>query len=94
MEAAAGRWRQGARHVTLHGAALEADTLADAAALLGSPPRDVAAADAALEALALEAGPARDAEILRALHRRCLREEALLQPVLRELEGVAVQRIA
>lgn len=76
-----------------HGAALEADTLADAAALLGSRPRSVAEADAALEALVLAADPARVAEILRALHRRCLREEALLQPVLRELEGVSIQRI-
>jgi hypothetical protein len=54
---------------------------------------DVAAVDAALEAFVREAPPQRDAEIVRALHRRCLREEALLQPVLRELEGVAVQRI-
>jgi hypothetical protein len=76
-----------------HGAALEADTLAEFAKLLGTTPASVGAADAALEALVREAPPARDAEILRALHRRCLREEALLQPVLRELEGVAVQRI-
>jgi len=77
-----------------HGAALAADFLADAAKLLGSTPRSVAEADAALEALVLSAPPEREVEILRALHRRCLREEALLQPVLRELEGVAVQRIA
>jgi hypothetical protein len=77
-----------------HGAALEADTLADAAALLGARPRGVAEADAALEALISAAGPQREAEILRALHRRCLREEALLQPVLRELEGVAIQALA
>lgn len=76
-----------------HGAALDADTLADAAKLLGATPASVADADAALEQLVLSAPPERDAEILRALHRRCLREESLLQPVLRELEGVAVQRI-
>ena len=76
-----------------HGAALAADTLADAAKLLRATPQSVAAADAALEQLVLGAPHERDAEILRALHRRCLREEALLQPVLRELEGVAVQRI-
>jgi aminoglycoside phosphotransferase (APT) family kinase protein len=76
-----------------HGAALEADTLADAAKLLRANPRGVAEADAALEALVLAAEPGQDAEILRALHRRCLREEALLQPVLRELEGVSIQRI-
>ena len=77
-----------------YGDALAADTLAEFSALLGARPRDVAAANAALEALVREATPARDAEILRALHRHCLREEALLQPVLRELEGVAIQRIA
>jgi aminoglycoside phosphotransferase len=76
-----------------HGAALDADTLADAAALLDATPKSVAESDAALEALALSAEPAREPELLRALHRRCLREEALLQPVLRELEGVAIQPI-
>lgn len=76
-----------------YGDALASDTLGEFSALLGAKPRDVAAANAALEALVREAPPARDAEILRALHRRCLREEALLQPVLRELEGVAIQRI-
>jgi aminoglycoside phosphotransferase (APT) family kinase protein len=76
-----------------HGAALDADSCADAARLLGAPVREIAAADAALEALVREAPPQRDAEIVRVLHRRCLREEALLQPVLRELEGVAVQEI-
>ncbi|HXK23419.1 MAG TPA: phosphotransferase [Myxococcota bacterium] len=76
-----------------YGDALAADTLADFSALLRAKPRDVAAADAALEVLVREAPLARDAEILRALHRRCLREEALLQPVLRELEGVAIQRV-
>ena len=77
-----------------HGEALEADTLADFARVLGARPRTIAEADAALEALALRNDdPAREAEMLRALHRRCLREEALLQPVLRELEGVAIQRI-
>jgi hypothetical protein len=76
-----------------HGAALDADTLADVAKLLGEAPAGVAEADAALEAFVKAAPPARDADVLRLLHRRCLREEALLQPVLRELEGVAVQRI-
>jgi aminoglycoside phosphotransferase (APT) family kinase protein len=78
-----------------YGAALEADTLAEFARILGAQPRTLADADAALESLALANGdPAREAEMLRALYRRCLREEALLQPVLRELEGVAIQRIA
>jgi hypothetical protein len=78
-----------------YGAALEADTLADFARLLDAHPRTLAEADAALEARALQnSDPARVAPMLRALQRRCLREEALLQPVLRELEGVAIQRIA
>ncbi|HEX5067764.1 MAG TPA: phosphotransferase family protein [Myxococcota bacterium] len=85
-------WRE---RQTRYGAALEADTLAEFARILGSQPRTLADADAALESLALANGdPAREAEMLRALYRRCLREEALLQPVLRELEGVAIQRIA
>jgi hypothetical protein len=84
-------WRERAGR---YGAALAADTLAELSALLRARPADLAAADAALEALLQAGEPAREAEILRALHRRCLREEALLQPVLRELEGVAIQRIS
>jgi hypothetical protein len=71
-----------------YGAALEADDLDDAAAILGHRPSTWQQADAELEALVLEAGPERDAELVRYFHRRLLRQEALLQPTLRELEGV------
>ncbi len=76
--------------VDAYGAALEADDLDDAAAVLGRRPRSWAEADAALEALVKEAGPERDGELTRLFHRRLLREEALLQPTLRELEGASM----
>jgi len=72
---------------------LEAEDLADAAALLGRRPPDAAAAAAALEELVASAGPERDAELLGCLHRRILRQESILAPVMRELEGARIQRI-
>lgn len=82
-------WRvaQYLERVDAYGAALESDDLDDLAPILGRRPASWAEADAALEALVLEAGPERDAELTRYFHRRLLREEALLQPSLRELEG-------
>jgi aminoglycoside phosphotransferase (APT) family kinase protein len=72
---------------------LEAEDVAEAAALLGRRPPDAAAAAAALEALVASAGPERDAELLACLHRRILRHESILAPVMRELEGAHIQRI-
>lgn len=76
-----------------HGAALEADDLAEAGALLGTTPRSWREADAALERLVTSAGPERDGELARYFVRRCLRQEALLGPALRELERTVLQPI-
>ncbi|MEM9174182.1 MAG: phosphotransferase [Myxococcota bacterium] len=73
-----------------YGAALEADDLDDAAALLGTRPSTWQEADAALEALVLASGPERDADFMRFFHRRLAREESLLDPVLREQRGAAL----
>lgn len=77
----------------LLGPALEAQDLDEVAAILGRRPASWAAADAALEALVLEAGPERDAELVHYFHRRMLRQEAILKPVMRELEHSALQPI-
>ena len=57
------------RRADLYGAALEAEDMDEAAALLGSRPKNWKEADAALEALVLEQKPdgVRDAELLRLL---------------------------
>jgi hypothetical protein len=55
-----------------------------------TPPQD---REAELERFAIEQGASREAELLALFYRRCLRQEALLQPVLRELEGARVQLI-
>ena len=73
------------------GAELEAQSRDDAAKLLGHRPATWAESDAALEALVLEAPPERTGEILRLLHRHALRQEFLLAPALREIEGAKVQ---
>jgi len=69
------------------GAALEADDLDDVAALLGARPATWQEGEERLERLVLEAGPERDPELIRYFHRRLLREEFLLQPVLREQQN-------
>ena len=71
----------------------EAQEQADVSDLLGRRVTSWSEADAALEAFVLAAPRARTAEILRHLHRRTLRQEALLGPALRELDGVSIQRI-
>ena len=76
--------------VDAYGAALESDNLEDAAKLLGHRPASWTEADAELEAFVLEAGPEWDGELTRLFHRRLLREEALLQPTLRELDGAVM----
>lgn len=81
------------RRADRFGAALLADDLDEAAVLLGRRPRDATDADAALEALVARAGPEHDAEIVRHLHRRTLRQEHLLAPVLRELADARIQML-
>lgn len=84
------------RRVDCYGAALEAEDLDEAAALLGSRPQNWKEADGALEVLAMDgkSDPIRDAELLRFFHRRCLRQEWLLKPVLREIEDVSFQEFS
>jgi hypothetical protein len=79
------------RRADEYGAALDADDLDDVAELLGRRPADVREADAALEDLVLGASPDLDGPLARYFVRRCLREEALLSPAMRELEGARVQ---
>jgi len=74
-----------------HGPALEADNIADVDALLGAAHANADEADAALEGFILAADPGADADLLRLLHRRCLREATLLEPVLAEFSGVQIQ---
>ena len=76
------------------GPALEAQDLAEVSALLGRSVASWSEADAALEAFVLAAPRARTADVLRALYRRTVRQEALLKPALRELDGVSIQRIS
>ncbi len=75
------------------GPALEAHDLDEAGALLGTRPTSWTEADSALEQAVLDSSPERDAEWVRLFHRRLQRLEILLAPVMRELEGVSVQRI-
>ena len=49
--------------------------------------------DAELEALVLKVGRERDEELIPFFHRRLQRHEAILAPVMRELEGVEIQNI-
>jgi aminoglycoside phosphotransferase (APT) family kinase protein len=71
------------------GAAFDAATLDDAARLLGSRPETVHAADRAVQALVRQVGPDRHDELVRFFHRRAVRDEALLRPLLGELAETA-----
>jgi hypothetical protein len=73
--------------------ALEAAYLDDLAPLLGGRPSSRQAADAALVALIREAPPERDGELVPLLHRQAVRDESILEPVMRELRGATMQRI-
>ncbi len=75
------------------GAELEAEDVDEVSILLGRGVTDWSEADAALEDFVLEAKPAQTPDILQLLYRRTLRQEALLRPALRELDGVAIQKI-
>jgi len=74
---------------------LESDDLAEVAELLGHRPATWQAADAALEDFVLHqnAEGERDEELLRYCYRRLCREESLLEPTLRELEGARMDPI-
>lgn len=87
------RGAQYLERVDRFGAELEQRSLEEAAKLLGHQPPTWEAADAAIEAWVLDAPPERNPEILRLLHRHALRQEFLLAPAMREIEGVAAQRL-
>ena len=76
-----------------YAAAIESDDLDEVAGILGHRPASWLDADAQLEELIIGAPRELDAELLRYLHARALREEALLQPVLRELANASIQMI-
>ncbi len=75
------------------GEAVEAANLDDIGDLLGKRPSDWREADEALERFVVHAGPDDDERLLRYFHRRVCRQEDLLAPAMRELEGASVQRI-
>ncbi|MFN8624860.1 MAG: phosphotransferase family protein [Candidatus Binatia bacterium] len=90
---AAGRIAEYIRRADLLGPAFEEQDLDEMGVILGRRPANWIDGDAALEALVLTAAPERSAEFVRYFHRRMLRQEALLKPVMRELEHANFQRI-
>ena len=75
------------------GPGLEAQDIDEVSALLGRRVTSWSEADTALEDFVLGAAPARTPDVLQLLYRRTLRQEALLKPALRELDGVSIQQI-
>lgn len=75
------------------GRAFDAEDLDEVAAILGRRPASWHECDAALETLVLDNAPDPEIDIplLRMLHRRCLRQEWLMQPVLGARAGVSFQ---
>jgi aminoglycoside phosphotransferase (APT) family kinase protein len=73
-----------------YGAAMDSDNLDEMGKLLGHRPRDWQTGEAELERFVLEAPPDLDADLVRFFHRRLLRQEALLEPALRELETASM----
>jgi aminoglycoside phosphotransferase (APT) family kinase protein len=88
---AAARVAEYLRRTDRYGPAMEIEDLAEIEALVGHASASWGEADAALEECVLAAEPERDAQIIRYLYRRTLRQEALLQPVMRELTDVSIQ---
>jgi hypothetical protein len=60
---------------------------------LGHRPGSWQQADEELEALVLEADSDLDGPLVAYFHKRMLRQEALIDPVMRELRGASIQRI-
>ncbi|MGH0029212.1 MAG: phosphotransferase family protein [Myxococcota bacterium] len=90
---AAFRVGQYLRERALRGDAVAAADLDEAAALLGARPGDRADADARLEARIRADGFEITPDWIRFLHRRMLREEALLRPAMRELADARFQKL-
>jgi aminoglycoside phosphotransferase (APT) family kinase protein len=87
------RIAQWARELDARGEAIERDDAEDVTRLIGTRAAPGLAADAALETFVVEAGPERDEEILQLLYRRTKRQQALMQPALRELEHARLHEI-
>jgi hypothetical protein len=81
------------RRADCMGPALEADDLDDVAELLGHRPDSWLRADEELEELIHEADPDLDGPLVAYFHKRMLRQEALIDPVMRELRGATIQPI-
>jgi len=85
-------WRNAVylQRVESMGPAMEAAENAEIDALLGrvSEPLD---READLETFVIEQGAEREADLLALFQKRCLRHEALFEPVARELKGVKTQ---
>ena len=79
------RIAQWTREIDARGAQIERDDADEVARLTGVRAAPGTEADRALEAFVLGAGPERDTEILQLLYRRTKRQQALMQPALREL---------
>jgi hypothetical protein len=79
------------RRVERYGRELEQNDLDEVGKLLGRSFNHWTDADRELEQLIETVGAKRDEDLIRLFHRRTLRHESLLQPVLRELEGVSTQ---
>lgn len=76
-----------------YGRGLEEDNLDDLTQLLGKRPATRQEGDQALEDYVCRAGPERDPELIRLLHRRLQREEFLLQPLMREFTNAKMQTL-
>ncbi len=87
------RIAQWAREIDARGARLEQADADEVARLTGTRAAPGLEADRALEAFVLGAGSERDKEILQLLYRRTKRQQALMQPALRELEHARLNDI-
>ena len=87
------RVAQYVREVDRHGARVAAQDADDLAALLGRRIDDPREADATLEARIAAADRDETAALVKYLHRRTLRHEALLRPAMRELADARFQKI-
>lgn len=74
-------------------AAMEERDRSDEEGLLGYRLGDWQEGDQKVEEIVLRAGPERDAELVRFLHRRVRRQQAILHPAMRDVRGFSVQRL-
>lgn len=81
------------RDVELLAPALDAQELEEVARLTGRRPASSLEADEILEHAVLEAAPERDSEIVGVLHRRTLRQLALLRSAMREDADATIQTL-